>query len=93
MKGRDWYDVAWYIREGIELDLEHLIERAKQFGAGVDVSSREALIEALDRQIDSIDFDNAKQDVVPFLRDRSELEIWSPRFFKDIIRNIKIKSL
>ena len=93
IKGRDWYDLAWYIREGVELDLEHLVERAKESGPGVDVSSREALMVAFDRRIDMIDFENAKQDVYSYLHDHSELEIWSPLFFKEIVRRIKIKGV
>lgn len=91
VKGRDWYDIVWYIREGIELDLDHLVERAKQCGAGIDVSNQKSLMAAFDQRIDTIDFDSAKHDVIPFLRDHSELQIWSRRFFKDIVRNIKIK--
>ena len=91
VKGRDWYDVEWYIRNGIELDLDHLISRSAESGPGVDVSNREALIAAFDKRIDSLDFESAKQDVEPYIDDKSVLDIWSARFFKEIIRKIRIK--
>lgn len=91
VKGRDWFDVLWYIANGVELDLDHLIERSKESGPGVDVSSREALIAAFDERIDSIDFDNAKQDVVNYLYDVHSVDIWSKELFHEEIRKIRIK--
>ncbi len=32
VKGRDWYDLVWYIRNHYSLDLSHLQERMKQSG-------------------------------------------------------------
>jgi len=91
VKGRDWYDVVWYIQHGVELDLEHLIERARESEPTADVSSREALIETFDRRIDAIDFESARADVRPYVFDASELDIWDARFFKEIVRKIRIK--
>ena len=91
VKGRDWYDVAWYIQHGIELDLVHLVERAKESEPDADVSTRDKLIEVFDARIDAIDFENAKEDVRPYVFDQRELDIWSARFFKEIIRKIRIK--
>ena len=91
VKGRDWYDVAWYIQNRVELDLAHLIERAKESEPTVDVSTREKLLAAFDARIDTIDFENAKQDVLPYLKDPTEVDIWSREFFKEYIRRIIIK--
>ena len=91
VKGRDWYDVTWYIQNRVELDLAHLIERAKESEPTADVSTREKLLAAFDARIDTIDFENAKQDVLPYLKDRTEVDIWSREFFKEYIRRIIIK--
>jgi len=91
VKGRDWYDVAWYIQHRVELDLVHLVERAKESDPTADVSTREKLLEAFDAQIDSVDFENAKQDVLPYLKDPTEVDIWSRAFFKEYVRKIVIK--
>ena len=91
VKGRDWYDVMWYIQNRVELDLAHLIERAKESEPTADVSTREKLLDAFDARIDTIDFENAKEDVLPYLKDPKEVDIWSREFFKEYIRRIIIK--
>jgi hypothetical protein len=30
--GRDWYDMEWYIRNGVALNLEHFLQRATESG-------------------------------------------------------------
>ena len=32
VKGRDWYDMEWYIKKGIPLNLDHLLSRARDSG-------------------------------------------------------------
>ena len=91
VKGRDWYDVTWYIQNRVELDLAHLIERAKESEPTADVSTREKLLATFDARIDTIDFENAKQDVLLYLKDPKEVDIWSREFFKEYIRRIIIK--
>ena len=92
VKGRDWYDVAWYIQHRIPLDLTHLVERAKESEPSADISTPEKLIAAFDARIDAIDFDSARQDVLPYVGDPSELEIWSREFFKEYIRRIQLSA-
>ena len=89
IKGRDWYDVAWYITKRVPLDLTHLVERAKESAPEVDVSTPEKVIAAFDARIDAIDFDNARADVEPYVMDKSELDIWSAEFFRQMVRMIK----
>ena len=91
VKGRDWYDVMWYIQNRVELDLAHLIERAKESEPTADVSTRENLLATFDARIGSIDFEDAKQDVLLYLKDPKEVDIWSREFFKEYIRRIIIK--
>ena len=38
----------------------------------------------------TIDFEQAKQDVLPFVADKSKLELWSAEFFKSITQSLKI---
>ena len=91
VKGRDWYDVAWYIDHRVELDLVHLVERAKESEPTADVSTRERLLATFDARIDAVDFANAREDVLPYLKDPSEVEIWSREFFREYVRRIRIK--
>ena len=92
VKGRDWYDVAWYIAKRVPLNLEHLVERAKESEPGADVSTPEKVVAAFDAKIDALDFDNAKADVVQYVMDTSELDIWSREFFRQMVRKIEFKS-
>ena len=92
VKGRDWYDVAWYIAKRVPLNLEHLVERAKESEPGADVSTPEKVIAAFDAKIDAIDFVKAKEDVLSYVTDVSELDIWSREFFRQMVRKIEFKS-
>ena len=86
---KDWYDVAWYITKHVPLDLAHLVERAKESAPEADVSTPEKVSAAFDARIDAIDFENARADVEPYVMDRSELDIWSAEFFRQMVRMIK----
>ena len=89
VKGRDWYDLEWYIRNGVACNLRHLFERTKATSHDADLSSSEAVIEAFRSRIDSIDFELAKNDVRPFLKDVSSLNIWSKEYFNALIDQMK----
>ena len=92
VKGRDWYDVAWYISHRIPLDLVHLVERAKESEPDADVSTPEKVLAAFDAKIDSVDFENAKEDVIGYVMDKAELGIWSRDFFHQMVRKIVFKN-
>ena len=50
-------------------------------------------VELLDQKrkaIERLDFETAKQDVLPFVADKSKLELWSAEFFKSITQSLKI---
>ena len=93
VKGRDWYDVAWYLSKHVPLDLMHLIERARESEPSADVSTPDKVIAAFDAKIESIDFDGAKLDVEPYLKDKSELGIWSRDFFHQMVRKMIFKDI
>ena len=40
-------------------------------------------------RFDAIDFAQARQDVEPFIRDRSSLDLWSAYFFKQIRERLR----
>ena len=90
VKGRDWYDILWYITNGVELDLTHLAERAREFGSGIEISSREAVIAALAAKIETVDFDAAREDVVPFVENVHDLDCWNRELFRQSIQHIRV---
>lgn len=89
VKGRDWYDFEWYVRNGVQLDFKHLCERAKEFN---DITlTPELFKELLKERISSTDIKSVKNDVMPFLKNPSELEIWSTDYFLQLVDFIKIQ--
>jgi predicted nucleotidyltransferase component of viral defense system len=89
VKGRDWYDMEWYIRKGIPLDINHFKQRAKDTGNWNEESiTPEQILELLKQKIDSVSFDAVKEDVVRFIKDDKALAIWSPAYFNDLIEKM-----
>ena len=94
VKGRDWYDLEWYIKKGIPLDVNHFLTRAKDTNDWQDDRiSNEQIIELLDTKIKSVSFSSIKEDVVRFIQNDAILNIWSPEYFKDLIAEIKFENI
>lgn len=92
VKGRDWYDLEWYIKKGIPLDVNHFVTRAKDTNDWQEDSiSNEQIIELLDAKIKSVSFSSIKEDVVRFIPNDTILNIWSAEYFKDLIGKIKFE--
>lgn len=94
-KGRDWYDLVWYVKNGYELDILHLSTRLKQsckaFDDNVGDISKDSILELLNQRIDDLDILMAKEDVSRFIYDQRELDLWSKDFFRSIATMIKFK--
>lgn len=87
VKGRDWYDFEWYVRNGIPLDFVHLQERAKQFN-GLELSKKD-FEERLKERLSNTDIKKVKQDVEPFLKNQNETAIWSNDYFLQLAERIQ----
>lgn len=93
VKGRDWYDLEWYIKKGIPLDVNHFLARANDTNDWQDDRiSNEQIIELLDTKIKSVSFSSIKEDVVKFIKNDDVLNIWSPEYFKNLIEKIKFEN-
>ena len=92
VKGRDWYDLVWYIGKNIPVHLIHLEERMKQTGhlSKNDKLTEIKLQKLLAEKIENVDYENAKKDVLPMLKDIDSVKIWSSDFFKTIVQKIKV---
>ena len=88
VKGRDWYDVEWYVRNGVTLDFAHLAERCKQFN-GEDITP-ESFKEKLIERLSTADIKQVKEDVLPFVRNPKELDIWSNDYFVQLAEMVKM---
>jgi predicted nucleotidyltransferase component of viral defense system len=89
VKGRDWYDFEWYIRNNVALNFEHLQERCKQFNQE-DITV-ELFKEKLKERFALADIKQAKADVMPFVRNPKELDIWSNDYFIQLSDMLNIK--
>ena len=87
VKGRDWYDFEWYVRNDIALDFGHLQERVRQFN-GLEMSKEEFQIRLRERLL-ATDMKFVKQDVEPFMKNRNETAIWSNDYFLQLAERIK----
>jgi len=98
-KGRDWYDLVWYIANDYRVDLTHLSARLKQScdwqekeGIKIKEDVTEAFIlELLKTRIASVDIQNAKRDIEPFISDAQVLDIWSREFFLSIVEGLRFE--
>ena len=88
VKGRDWYDFEWYVRNGIALDFAHLAERCKQFN-GEDITPESFKAKLIER-LSTADIKQVKEDVLPFVRNPKELDIWSNDYFVQLAEMVKM---
>ena len=93
IKGRDLYDYVFYLANNAAVNLPHLRARLEDTGILTENDTFELneLQTMLKDRFATIDFEQAKQDVLPFVADKSKLELWSKEFFIDITQNLKCK--
>lgn len=86
VKGRDWYDLVWYIARRISPDLPLLENALRQQGpwAGTEIEvTPHWVLGALRRRVAEIDWESARRDVQRFLpvREQEGLAVWGDEFF------------
>lgn len=89
VKGRDWYDFEWYVRNNIPLDFAHLAERVFQFNN--EVIEQSSFIAKLKERLASTNINQVKNDVLPFVRNPKELDIWSNDYFLQLADMIRFE--
>ncbi len=93
VKGRDWYDLTWFLRREVPLN-SHYLKQGMQAVGGLQKDenlTEEKLKQQLKRRLESIDLNAAKNDVKPFLRDPTQLDLWSIPFFHHWIDQLKFE--
>ncbi len=93
VKGRDLYDYVFYLSKDIPVNVKHLRERLIQSGH-IDEQANCSLDDIknmLYERFDQIDYEQAKSDVEPFIRDVDVLNIWSRDFFRQITKDLRCK--
>jgi predicted nucleotidyltransferase component of viral defense system len=89
-KGRDWYDLIWYVAKKIPLHLSHLEERLKQtsFIESTASLTPETFAKLYLERVEKLDISSAKSDMLPFIRDPEVLEFWSKPYFIELLSKI-----
>jgi len=93
LKGRDWYDFNWYVKQNIQPNLPHLQAALIQYGPweGREIEiSTDWLYRTLLEKVAAIDWNNAAQDVERFLHPagKESLKLWGNRFFSKKVENL-----
>ncbi len=90
-KGRDLYDYVFFLandtKVNVELIKNKLIE--SKYIESNSIFDINTLKELLINKFNEIDYDEAKEDVIPFIKNVDSLNIWSRDFFISITENLR----
>ncbi len=86
LKGRDWYDFTWYVKQQVRPNLAHLQSALFQWGPWAQkrvIVDTQWLKEALTKKISSINWQDGVTDVERFLglQEQHSLRLWDEKFF------------
>jgi hypothetical protein len=91
VKGRDWYDMEWYIKKGVRMNLSHFTQRAIESG---DIQQKELgkeeFLKLMRERIESVSIDAVKEDAGRFISDARKMDLWSKHYFMDLMEHIEI---
>jgi predicted nucleotidyltransferase component of viral defense system len=89
VKGRDWYDMEWYIKKGAALNLKHFLLRARDSGDWQkETITEDEFKELLRGRIDMVNLNRVKADISRFIHDPQIIKIWSPEYFHDLVKHL-----
>lgn len=91
VKGRDFYEVQWYLARNIPLKKKYLEEKMKASNALKEPLTKELLIRLFKKRADSVNWEQAQQDVLGFIKDKNQIRLWSAAFFKEMIEKISLE--
>jgi predicted nucleotidyltransferase component of viral defense system len=91
VKGRDWYDMEWYIKKGVYLNLNHFLARAIESGDWPkEKISKQELITLIHEKINTVNMMRVKTDISRFIANPDLLNLWSVKYFTDLTAHLKI---
>ncbi len=97
VKGRDWYDLVFFVCRDIPVHLDYLSSKLRAnhekslklgYNPAINLTPQEAL-RLLERRISELDVESAKNEVYPFVRDKDQLSLWSREFFMEIAHRVR----
>lgn len=92
IKGRDLYDYVFFLTRNTPVNINHLRSRLRQSsylnpGEGFTLTD---LKQHLNKRFEAIDYNQAKDDVIPFIRNHDSIQVWSADFFKQITGQLSV---
>jgi len=92
VKGRDWYDLVWFVSQKIPVNLKHLRARIKQSeDFRLTYLSSEKVRKEMKNTVNEISIEQAKKDVLPFIKREDAIQVWSKDFFQSVIEQIQFE--
>lgn len=91
VKGRDFYDYVFFLSIGAKVNLKNLKAKLVQsnfIDEDYDLTI-ENLKSLLNERFSNMDFEQAKEDVLPFVKDKTKLDLWSREFFIEITKGLQ----
>ena len=91
VKGRDLYDYVFFVANSIKVNLELLknkliesnyIDNKKEFNINT-------LKDLLIKKFNEINYNEAKEDIIPFIKDVNSLNLWNSDFFINITSKLE----
>ena len=91
VKGRDFYDYIFFLSIGAKVNLENLkakLVQSKFINENYDLTI-DNLKALLNERFENLDIEQVKQDVLPFIKDKTKLDLWSKEFFIEITKKLQ----
>ena len=79
-KGRDIYDLLWYMTKKVVPDLDYLVAK------GIDVKNPRAIFDNLTFQMNRVNNANLKQDLMPLFLNHTYIENWLKNWLESYFR-------
>lgn len=90
VKGRDWYDFEYYVRNNTALNFNHLRIRAAQTeNLLLESFTKDYFSRLLREKITGTNIEAVKADVGPFIKNHEALNIWSVDYFTQLAEMIR----
>lgn len=87
VKGRDWYDWTWLVRQQNILSLQRLAIHMRRAGTlkNDEILTRKRYEQLMLDKIERVDFASAKADMQPFVTDSAQIADWSAELFRHVL--------
>jgi len=79
-KGRDIYDLLWYMNKKVVPDFDYLVAKA------IDIKDPRALFDKLTLQMNKVSDENLKKDLTPLFTNRAYIENWLKNWRESYLR-------